>query len=301
MNYKVTHITTYTYGSPVRVCHNSVLITPRDDSHLACLAHRIAIRPNPQVRSARRDRFGNSVTSFSIEENHRQLVVTASSRVNVSPRALPEAADTAKWEDVRTAVHEQEDVNWLDAFQFLYDSPRITRTEKFAEFAREAFAKERPILEAAQALTARLHKYFKYDTHATTVFTSPEEAFKLGRGVCQDFAHVEVACLKSLGLPARYVSGYLRTIPPPGKPRLVGADQTHAWVSLYCGEALGWVDFDPTNNCICSEDHIPIACGRDYSDVAPFKGVFLGGGDHSLTVSVDVVPQAEPAASAESP
>lgn len=291
MNYKITHITTYSYGSPVRVCHNSVLITPREDANVTCHAHRISIRPNPDVRAARKDRFGNSVTSFSIEENHRQLVVTGSSRVTVTARTLPEAGDTPPWEEVLTGVREQVDPQWLEAYQFLFDSPRITRSEKFGDVAREVFTKDRPIVDAAMALTAKLHKYFKYDGQATNVFTTPEQAFKQARGVCQDFAQVQVACLKSIGLPARYVSGYLRTIPPPGKPRLVGADQTHAWVSVYCGPELGWVDFDPTNNCLCSEDHISLACGRDYSDVAPFKGVFLGGGDHSLTVSVDVVPQ----------
>jgi transglutaminase-like putative cysteine protease len=294
MNYKITHSTAYQYSSPVRVCHNYVMLTPREEFPAQCHSYRLVIRPTPHVAGRRKDSFGNVVHSFSIEENHRQLTVTASSKVTVSPRDWPAAEETAPWERAALGIASREDRHWLEACQFLYDSPRIRRSQEFADFARQCFARDRPILLAAKEFTARVHKHFKYDAKATTVSTAAEDSFKLGLGVCQDFAHVQVACLRSLGLPARYVSGYLRTVPPPGKPRLVGADQSHAWVALYCGEELGWIDFDPTNNCLCGTDHIPIAWGRDYSDVAPIKGVFLGGGDHQLTVSVDVSPLDEP-------
>lgn len=290
MNYKITHSTTYLYSTPVRVCHNLVILSPREGFAVETHSHRLLIRPTPQVSARRRDAFGNVVHSFSIEENHKQLAVTASSRVTVRPRKPPEADKTPAWEKVLEAVVDQSDPGWLEATQYRFDSPRVRRNSSFREFAEVSFKPDRPILEGAWELTTRLHKHFKYDVKATTVSTTPEESFKLGLGVCQDFAHVQIACLRSLGLAARYVSGYLRTIPPPGKPRLVGADQSHAWLSLYCGAEVGWVDLDPTNNCYCGTDHIPIAWGRDYSDVAPIRGVFLGGGDHQLQVSVDVCP-----------
>ncbi|SFI91188.1 transglutaminase family protein [Planctomicrobium piriforme] len=293
MNYKITHVTTYQYSSPVRVCHNYVMLTPREEFPVECHSYRLVIRPTPHVAGRRKDSFGNTVHSFSIEENHKQLSVTATSRVTVSPRDLPKPEETPAWETVQQGIVNKEDRLWLEACQFVYDSPRIRRSNEFQAFAAKSFTKDRPILEAARDLTTRIHKHFKYDSRATTVNTTPEDSFKLALGVCQDFAHVQVACLRSIGLPARYVSGYLRTIPPPGKPRLIGADQSHAWLSLYCGE-LGWIDCDPTNNCFAGTDHIPIAWGRDYSDVAPIKGVFLGGGEHQLVVSVDVCPLDEP-------
>lgn len=290
MKYKITHTTTYVYESPVRVCHNYVMLTPREEFPVDVISYRLVIRPQPQVAARRRDYFGNTVHSFSIEETHRQLTVTASGKVAVLPRELPSPGETPGWEQVAASLLTAEDPLWLQACEFLYDSPRVRRSPEFADFARQAFTAERPILEAAQEFTAQVHKHFKYDAKATTVATTPEDSFKLRLGVCQDYTHVQVAALRSIGLPARYVSGYLRTNPPPGKSRLVGADQSHAWVSAYCGSALGWVDLDPTNNCLCGSDHIPIAWGRDYSDVAPIRGVFLGGGDHQLTVSVDVCP-----------
>ncbi|WP_437231164.1 transglutaminase family protein [Planctomicrobium sp. SH661] len=290
MNYKITHTTSYQYSSPVRVCHNYVMLTPREEFPVDVQTYRLVIRPTPHVAARRKDSFGNIVHSFSIEENHRQLSVTATSRVSVSARTVPDLADTPPWEEVVAGIAEQTDPQWLEGCQFVYDSPRIRRNTEFAAFAAQSFEPGRPILEAGLDLTTRIHKHFKYDPKSTTVNTTPEASFKLGLGVCQDFAQVQVACLRSLGLPARYVSGYLRTIPPPGKARLIGADQSHAWLSLYCGPELGWVDLDPTNSCIVKDDHIPIAWGRDYSDVTPIKGVFLGGGEHVLSVSVDVCP-----------
>ncbi|OYW11667.1 MAG: hypothetical protein B7Z55_19015 [Planctomycetales bacterium 12-60-4] len=177
----------------------------------------------------------------------------------------------------------------LEALQFTFDSPSVTAPAAVGQYAAESFPAGRPILEGVRHLTTRIHEDFKFDPRATTVSTPVVEVFEHRRGVCQDFAHLEIAALRSLGIPARYVSGYLRTIPPPGRPRLVGTDASHAWLSVYCGEA-GWIDVDPTNDCIVSTDHITVAWGRDYSDVCPIKGVFVGGGTHQMTVSVDVQP-----------
>ena len=297
IEYRITHTTNYHYGDPVRVCHNLVLLTPRETEQIHCVSHRLTIKPTPQISSRRKDFFGNLVHSFSIEESHKQLSVTATSRVTVSPRALPQPAATMPWESVAARLATRDDPNWLDAAPFLFDSRRIRRSEDFLKFAKGVFTPGRPILEAADALTRRIHGEFRYDATATDVDTPPESAFRIRKGVCQDFAQIAIGCLRSIGIPARYVSGYLRTVPPPGRPRLVGADQSHAWIAVYAGE-VGWVEFDPTNACLCTTDHVPVAWGRDYHDVVPMRGVYLGGGQHTLSVSVDVAPQDE-AASAE--
>ncbi|REJ82558.1 MAG: transglutaminase family protein [Planctomycetota bacterium] len=290
MQYKITHTTTYQYADPVSVCHSRVMMTPRNDSRTRCESHRIKIQPTPQVVERREDYFGNLVHCFSIEESHRQLKVTATSRVTVEALQLPPLPETPPWETIRDAVANAADADWFPASLTTFDSPRVLRDAPFAEYAAESFSPARPIVEAAAELTERINHDFTYDTTATTVATPTDEAFQMRKGVCQDFAHVQIACLRSLGLPARYVSGYLRTIPPPGEPRKIGADESHAWLSIFCGSEIGWVDVDPTNNCICTTDHVPSAWGRDYGDVTPLKGVFLGGGQHELTVSVDVEP-----------
>lgn len=293
MKYKITHSTKYQYTVPVSVCHNVVVLTPRESEWVRTIAHRLSVRPTPIVTAKRRDWFGNLVQSFSIEESHRQLVITSTSRIDVQPRPIPQPDTTPSWTVVERGVSEQTSPDWFSEIPFVFDSPRIRRSPEFAAFARKSFPPRRPILAAALDLNHRLHTEFQYDKNATDVRTPTEEAFRKRKGVCQDFAHVAVACLRSLGIPARYVSGYLRTRPPEGEPRLIGADQSHAWVAVYCGPDVGWVDVDPTNDCLCRSDHIPIGWGRDYSDVVPIKGVFLGGGDPALTVSVDVEPQEE--------
>lgn len=290
ITYKITHTTTYSYEDPVAVCHNYVMLTPREDGSAQCHSHRLIVRPTPPISSKHRDFFGNTVHGFSIEENHKQLVVTSSSRVTVAPPNPPEDLQTEPWERVADRLADRSDPQWLSVCPFLFDSPRIRRSPTFLAFAQESFGPQVPILAALRDLTQRVNKHFKYDTQATTVSTPTEDAFRSGRGVCQDYAQVQLACLRSLGIPARYVSGYLRTNPPPGKPRLIGSDQSHAWVAAYCGSELGWVDVDPTNRCFCSIDHVTVAWGRDYGDVVPMKGVFLGGGRHTLQVSVDVCP-----------
>ena len=289
MRYKITHTTTYNYGDPVPVCHNQVHLTPREGRRVHCEKHRLVIRPTPTHSVNRNDYFGNKVHWFSIEDSHRRMTITATSRVKVLPAEYGNDADSPAWEEVRDSLRAGTAENWLEAVQFLYDSPIIPRNVELGEYARKSFPEGRPILQGVLDLTHRIYTDFKYDQRATEVTTPTLKAFGLKRGVCQDFAHIQIGCLRSLGLAARYVSGYLRTEPPEGKPRLIGADESHAWLSVYCGP-LGWMEFDPTNDAMCGEDHIMLAWGREYSDVSPIKGVFLGGGSQTHEVSVDVQP-----------
>lgn len=289
MKYKITHTTKYAYSEPAPVCHNEVRLTPREDPWQRCEEHRLLIKPDPADLGQRFDYFGNQLNYFSILEAHRGLNVTAVTRLDVSTATLPRANVSPPWETVRDALRQDITPAGLDIYQFVYDSPRIRSTAPLVSYAAESFPPRRPIMEAVLELTHRIHQQFTYDPKATSVHTPLEKAFAARRGVCQDFAHVQIACLRGLGLAARYVSGYLRTLPPPGKPRLVGADASHAWISVYCGE-VGWVDFDPTNDVIPSVHHITLAWGRDYDDVCPIRGVFIGGGQHTMSVSVDVEP-----------
>ncbi|MEZ6121619.1 MAG: transglutaminase family protein [Planctomycetaceae bacterium] len=293
MKYRITHTTGYRYSSPVSICHNVVILSPQSGPYLEVRKHSLTIVPDPSVRGERRDFFGNTVNRFSVEEQHTQLSITAVSDVLVRPKPVVAPAGSPPCEVIMAALRERSDVRWLSVIPFTANSPRIHRDPVYAEFAARSLDLHKPVISAAMDLTRQIYSEFKYDKNATRVDTPTRTAFDGRHGVCQDFAHVAVSCLRSVGLPARYVSGYLRTIPPPGKTRLVGADQSHAWVSVYCGADLGWMEFDPTNNCQCSTDHLPIAFGRDYSDVVPMKGIFLGGGEPVLTVTVDVAPMAD--------
>lgn len=288
-SYKITHATTYVYGETVPVCHNEVHLTPRETEWQTCRQFRLSIRPHSDAVGKRIDYFGNQLHYFSIQEGHRRLKVTSISRVDVKSHELPSAEKSPPWESVLDGMQRPVDPLRLEAIQFVLDSPSVIRSVQLRDYTQPSFAPGRPILQAVADLTARIHADFKYDPRATTVNTPLEEVLELRRGVCQDFAHLQIGCLRSLGLPARYISGYLRTISPPGQPRLVGADASHAWLSVFSGES-GWVDVDPTNNCFVNLDHITVAWGRDYTDVCPIKGVFVGGGAHAMDVSVDVEP-----------
>ncbi len=289
--YQITHKTHYQYSDSVAICQNQVMMSPRKLPRVRCHATQVDIRPIPGLSHWHVDYFGNPVHTFSIEAAHRELTVTVVSDVEVAETAFPAANQTRAWEAVRDGVVEAADDHWFSVCEFRYASDLVQCGRPFADYAAESFRPGRPILEAGVDLTKRVNRDFKYDVTATRVDTDAKQAFGLRAGVCQDFAHIQIACLRSIGLPARYVSGYLRTISPAGKPRLVGADQSHAWLSLYAGPELGWVDLDPTNACLVSTDHVPISVGRDYRDVAPMRGVVLGGGGNTkLTVSVDVVP-----------
>ena len=286
----ITHRTRYRYSDPVAICQNQVMMVPRNLPRVCCHDTLMTITPKPTLSHSHIDYYGNLIHTFSIESAHRELSVVVTSDVEVTATAFPPADKTLRWEVVRDSLASGGDENWFETAEFRFASPMVAVGQSFANYALQSFLASRPILEAALDLTKRIHRDFKYDTTATTVETSAERAFGLRAGVCQDFAHIQIACLRSIGLPARYVSGYLRTLPPPGKPRLVGADNSHAWLSLYAGHALGWIDFDPTNACLVGTDHVPICVGRDYRDVAPMRGVVLGGGHTDLRVSVDVEP-----------
>jgi transglutaminase-like putative cysteine protease len=218
------------------------------------------------------------------------MEVIAHSLVEVFPTKHPAARSTPPWERVRDACQIEKLTPGSEAGVFRFGSPMVPLGEDFASYALLEFAQARPILEAVLGLTNRIHKEFKFDPRATDVSTPVSEVLKKRAGVCQDFAHLMLACLRSLGLPARYVSGYLETAPPQGMQRLTGADASHAWVSVFCGEGAGWIDTDPTNNLLPNERHITVAWGRDFSDVSPLRGVTLGAGSQKLSVAVDVIP-----------
>ena len=287
--YDLTHTTTYDYLSPVTMSHHLLRVSPRRLARQFRLEHSVQTDPVAATTSQRTDYFGNDVTFATIEGAHRRLRITSRSRVAVGPAFIPDPTETPHWESVRGLCRSDRSSAVLEAIEFTFPSPVVPLEPAFAEYALASFTPRRSILEAALELTSRIHADFKFDPTATTVSTPLLEVLEKRRGVCQDFAHFEIACLRSLGLPARYVSGYLETIPPPGKPRLVGADASHAWVSLFC-PGIGWIDLDPTNNCTPSIRHITAAWGRDYSDVSPIRGVLLGSGEHTLSVAVDVLP-----------
>jgi transglutaminase-like putative cysteine protease len=287
--YDVVHTTRYSYTESVSVSHHLARLSPRLLAHQERLAHALDIAPGPAVRSGHTDYFGNETTFFAMQGAHTGLSVTARSRVRVLPRPLPEPTSTPAWEDAT----DRSDLP-LEAIEALFDSSPLRSTPEFQAYARPSFPPTRPLLEGVIDLTQRVYEDFTFDPKATTVATSLTEVFRMRRGVCQDFTRFEIACLRALGLPALYVSGYLETAPPPGMPRCVGADASHAWLTVYCPGA-GWVDVDPTNNLLPSAGHVTLARGHDFGDVSPIRGVILGGGQHSLHVSVDVarVPQLE--------
>jgi len=282
MNYRVTHTSTYRYSEPVSISHHALRLTPRALPRQSCRRNEIEITPKPAVTRSRTDYFGNQLTFVAVQDPHEQLVVRVTSEVEVNPAATIDPAKTPAWEIARTP-------DALEASEFVFDSHYVRTSGELTAYASPSFTAGRPLLEAVLDLTGRIHKEFTFDPKATTVATPLERVFTQRRGVCQDFAHLEIGCLRSLGLPARYVSGYLQTVPPPGKPRLVGVDMSHAWVSVFC-PGNGWVDVDPTNNVLVSTSHVTLAWGRDYGNVSPIRGVIVGGGQHALQVSVDVAP-----------
>jgi transglutaminase-like putative cysteine protease len=290
--FDITHTTTYDYQSTVNVSHHQLRLTPRRMRRQFRLAHELTIEPHPAVTGAHTDYFGNDVTFITIEGAHRKFQITSRSRVAVAPAFIPDATETPAWESVRSLCRTDRSVSVLEAGEFIFASPLVVPSEVFADYAAPSFAPGRPILDAVVDLLGRIFEDFKFDPTATTVSTPLEQVLAQRRGVCQDFAHLQIACLRSLGMPARYVSGYLETLPPPGQPKLVGADASHAWVSFYC-HGLGWIDVDPTNNLLPSMQHITLGWGRDYGDISPVRGVLTGGDKHFLGVSVDVAAQGE--------
>lgn len=288
MKYRIVHQTSHRYKAPVSVGNHIACLTPRSSPGHECVSHELNITPAPATRSERIDYFGNRLTIFTVQQSHKVLLVESRSEVALGD-PIPWPETTPRWEDVVKSVRADHSEAGLDAYQFAFASPRIRPGADFGAYAWQSFTPGRPFGEALLDLTHRIHKEFRFDSKATHVGTSGEEVLRKKRGVCQDFAHVQIACLRSMNLPARYVSGYLRTFPPPGRPRLVGADASHAWVSAYCPGA-GWLDVDPTNDMIPARSHVTLAWGRDYGDVSPLRGLILGGREHSLKVGVDMEP-----------
>ena len=283
MKYDVAHTTRYEYSEAVLVSHHVSRLSPRDLGNQECLQHELRIEPAPVVTRNHLDYFGNVTTFFMMEGAHRGLTVTARSRVSVVPAQMPAPGNAIPWEAARDY-----DALPPDVLEYIFASPSVPVHTAVAEYARRSFVPGRPFMEAIIDLTRRIHEDFTFDPAATTVATPLRDIMQLRRGVCQDFAHLGIGCFRAAGLAARYVSGYLETVPPPGSARLTGADASHAWLSVY-HPGFGWIDVDPTTNLLPIDTHITLGWGRDYNDVSPIRGVILGGGDHSLTVSVDVM------------
>jgi transglutaminase-like putative cysteine protease len=289
MIYRIVHRTTYKYRYPVSVGNHVACLKPRNLLHHQLAQNELRIQPYPTTRTERVDYFGNLLCFFTVQEAHKELVVESRSEVIMEENAMPWPQQALSWEEAAKLLPDDHSPAGLEAYQFGFESPRIRIRPEFASYALQSFTPGRPMPEGLLDLTARIHKDFRFDSKVTNVRTPTEVVFRKRRGVCQDFAHLQIACLRSLGIAARYVSGYLRTYPPPGRPRLVGADASHAWVSAYCPGA-GWLDMDPTNNVVPSNGHVTLAWGRDYGDVSPLRGLILGGGAHTLKVAVDMEP-----------
>lgn len=289
--YRVEHRTRYRYSEPVTLSHQQLHLTPRPLAYQRSRTHEVTIVPAPKYRRERTDAFGNPVTEIAIESAHSTLEIVARSLVEVGAREVPESDRTSPWETVREALAYR--AGWrptpsvLEATQFLFESPHVRVKRELRGYASDCFTSECTVLQGAQALMAKIHADFKFDAEATTTTTPVMAFFKQKRGVCQDFTHFMISCLRSTGLAARYVSGYLVTRPAPGKQRPLGAEASHAWVALFVPDS-GWIELDPTNNVLPSWDHVTLGWGRDFSDVTPLRGIINGGGEQSLTVKVTV-------------
>lgn len=287
MKLQVIHRTLYQYHDAVTTSHHEARLSPRESENQRTLKHDLVITPEPEMRRRRFDYFGNRTIHFSIAEPHNELEVRATSVVEINPARPVDLSAAPAWESVRDRLRSDRRRDMLDAYAMCFESSLIARDNTVRAYAMESFDEGRPLLSAAYDLMGRIHRDFTYDPAATDVSTPLTTLLEKRRGVCQDFAHLAIGCLRCMGLPARYVSGYLLTRPPPGKTKLVGADASHAWFSTFVPE-YGWVDFDPTNNLIPGSEHITLAYGRDFADVTPIRGVILGGGQHELSVAVDV-------------
>ncbi len=289
MKYSVRHQTRYCYTDQVSISYNRVHSQPRSCSWQTHRGANLSIDPEPSFLARQQDFFGNPVTFFTVQNSHTELIVTAHFEAEVQARET--TGETLPWEQVGQGLRQVGSKQELEANQFLYPSTWVESSPALLRFATPSFPKGRPVLEAAADLCRRIHSGFTFDPEATTVTTPIQQVLNSRRGVCQDFAHLAIGGLRSLGLAARYVSGYILTTPPPGQERLQGADASHAWVSVWA-PPLGWVDLDPTNDLLVGDQHVTLAWGRDFHDVSPMRGVVLGGGTQSVRVGVDVVPQA---------
>ena len=300
--YRVLHTTSYRYGAPVALSRQLLHLTPRDLATQRLLEHRLKVEPEPDESSSAHDYFGNAITHLVLSAAHQSLSLAAASTVEVWPRnSAALIAGSPAWEQVAAGLRDPLAHTWpgpaaetnLEPARYLFDSPHVECSADLLNYAAPSFIAKRPLLEAVLDLNHRVHEDFEFDPIATVISTPLAEVLVKRRGVCQDFAHLMIGCLRTVGLSARYVSGYLLTTPPPGHARLVGADASHAWVSVYCPNA-GWVDCDPTNDRLVDDEHITLGWGRDFSDVTPTRGVILGGGEQELAVHVTVSGIDEP-------
>ena len=290
VKYAIRHVTHYRYGDAVSNSQHDLHLLPRELPRQRCLSAKLDVRPAPIVCRERSDYFGNRAVHVVLASAHTELVATVESLVEVEAGPPPAVDGDLPWEAVVRATADRRDD--LHTQEMTFPSPFVIPRPVLRDFTESSFSSGRPLLAACVDLMARIHGEFTYDSRATTIATPLAEVFQKRRGVCQDFAHLMIACLRGLGLSARYVSGYLVTTPPPGKPRLLGADASHAWLSVW-SPRFGFVDLDPTNDRIVGDTHITLALGRDFGDVTPLRGVIHGGGHHELHVAVDVVPESE--------
>lgn len=285
VKYNITHETEYNYSLPVTISQHLIHLEPRISARQNWLNHIVEITPQPAYKTTRTDIYGNKVMAFSIEDEHKIFKVTARGTVDVKPNIMPETS--VAWENVRMRLCSPETSEDIEASMFLYTSPLVLFDGAIRRYAYTSFTPERPIIEAVLDLNHRIFTDFQYAPGSTKIGTLPAEILRDRKGVCQDFAHFMIACLRSIGLSCGYISGYLHTRKKGAQPKLIGADATHAWICVCVPEA-GFLEFDPTNDCVAGEEHIIVGRGRDFGDVSPLKGVITGGGPHTLKVAVNV-------------
>lgn len=291
MIYTIRHLTTYRYAAPVSSARCALRLVPAQGDGQTLLSSEIAVTPAPSARAVRQDFFGIETVTVTVDTPHREFSVEARSRVKVE-RPAEAGGPGGAWGEIAREALACATIGGVSPVHYAFPSRRIPLVPAVTDYARASFPAGRPIGEGARDLMHRIRADFTFDAEATTVSTPLAVAFAKRRGVCQDFAQIMIAGLRGLGLPAAYVSGYLRTVPPPGRPRMRGADVSHAWASVYTGE--GWLGLDPTNDVAVASDHIVLASGRDYADVAPLDGIILVSGSQTLHVEVDVIPEGEP-------
>lgn len=288
MKYRISHTTTYQYSENVSLSQNHARLTPQNSMNQRCLQHHIDISPTPDFIAEFSDYFRNMVYVFEVPLLHKELKITAASEVEITPRQQTGLFEhQLAWEGVRDELANPSSMQAMQASEFCLNTPTTRGVEAIRDYAKTSFTAGRPMIEACEDLTSRIFHEFHFDPSFSTINTPVTDVFEHKRGVCQDFAHFALTCLRSVGLACKYVSGYIETLPPPGQEKLTGADATHAWVSVYV-PGLGWLDFDPTNNLMPHDQHIVLATGRDFNDVTPLKGVMFGGGANQLSVAVDM-------------
>lgn len=291
IRFLVKHVTHYTYSARVTRCYNLANVIPRDTARQHCVKNRIILSPLAATTHKRTDYFGNRTFHFEIQKPHTELIITAESEVQITVKNQAMNLDLGiSYHEALEYLKKANTHDTIEAREFLMNSPMIECSEALADYARPSFARDRSLKSCVSELTTRIYHEFDYDPQFSTIATPLTEVLKHKKGVCQDFAHLQVGCLRSMGIPAKYVSGYIETLPKPGEKKLVGADATHAWIAYFCPQE-GWIEFDPTNDVLADTagQHIVTAFGRDYFDVTPVKGVIFGGGESPvLNVSVDV-------------